>query len=1026
MLRKTVLVNALSIAFGTAAMTVAVMQPAMAQSNASGTVYGRVAPGTATTVVLKNLDTNQTRTTAVDASGGFSVSSMPIGRYSVTLMSGGAAGSTTSLEVLAGQGVEAVFSTGVQSVQVTGRRSRIDISSANNGATFTARELDKLPIARNVDAIVQLAPNTTHGDPTYAAGSSLGGGGASENAYYINGFPVTNPLTQLGGFELPFGAIAQAQVLTGGYGAEFGRSVGGVVNITTKSGTNTWEVGGMVSTSPKDTRARYKDMYYANTGKFPYTPATATTPAKGTDGSLRIRREDNDREQNQYSAYVGGPLIKDTLFAFVALEQTEDKVSGVYNGRTALTNASNGWRDYQTNTKRYYMKLDWNINENHRLEYTGLGDLPQTNTQYRSYDYATRAIGSTVNTSTHEEYGPFNANGGQANILRYIGNITDDLTINALYGKSRASHVYTPTGYDPTLAQVTASPENQAPGLNYSGGQPFSTNQPFNGSKDNVISKRLDLEYKLGDHKLRAGLDNNSMSSLNAGDALAGGALWTYLKTDPNKPTTVAGGTVPVLAGRGPLASQGFYVSKTLSSTISNAYAGQDAQYVEDQWQVTKKLLITGGIRREGFYNANQDGTKYIEMKNQIAPRLSAVWDANGDSSFKVFGSAGRYTLQMPTLIALRGANGSLNTSEYYTYTGTDAHGAPTGLTAVTGVLSANNEFGQAKDPKTVAALDMKPSFQDEITLGFEKAYSPDLNFGVKGTYRTLKSTIDDFCDGRVFTKYAKDHNIDTSNYEGFSCASFNPGEANDFLVDYAGTKSNYTRVHLTQSDLGFDKAKRKYAALDFFAEHPYRNGWYGKLNYTLSRSTGNTEGQTLSDTTTGQGDVAATQTWDYAQLMKYADGLLPNDRKHQIKGYGFYEVTPQLTVGGFVTIASGRPRSCSGTNPTTLNDVGYNYQSASHYCFGATGDLNTPSPRGTLGRLPWEKTLDLNASYKPTALPGLTLKVDVFNVFNDQSVQKVVERYNTNLARYALYESVLNMSAPRSMKFSAEFNKKF
>jgi hypothetical protein len=283
----------------------------------------------------------------------------------------------------------------------------------------------------------------------------------------------------------------------------------------------------------------------------------------------------------------------------------------------------------------------------------------------------------------------------------------------------------------------------------------------------------------------------------------------------------------------------------------------------------------------------------------------------------------------MPTLIALRGANGSLNTSQYYTYTGTDSHGAPTGLTQVTGVLSGNNEFGQAKDPKTVAALDMKPSYQDEITIGFDKAFSPSLNFGVKGTYRTLKSTIDDFCDGRVFTKYAKDHGIDTSNYEGFSCASFNPGEANDFLVDYAGTHSNYTRVHLTKEDLGFDKAKRVYAALDFYVEHPYRDGWYGKLNYTLGRSKGNTEGQTLSDTTQGQGDVAATQTWDYAQLMKYADGLLPNDRKHQIKGYGFYDITPQITVGGFLTLASGRPRSCSGTNPTTLNDIGYNYQSA-------------------------------------------------------------------------------------------------
>jgi hypothetical protein len=1015
MLRKTVLVNALSLAFGTAALTMAVVQPAMAQSNASGTVYGRVAPGSATSVVLKNLDTNQTRTTAVDANGAFSVSSLPVGRYSATLQNGTTPGASTNLEVLVGQGVEAVFSSGVQTVQVSGRRSRIDMSNANNGATFTSRELDKLPIARSVDAIVQLAPNTTRGDPTYAAGSSLGGGGASENAYYINGFPVTNPLTQLGAFELPFGAIAQAQVLTGGYGVEFGRSVGGVVNITTKSGTNTWEVGGLISTTPKDFRAKYNDMYYANTGVFP-----------ATDKTLRIRREDNSREQTQYSAYVGGPLIKDTLFAFVALEQTEDESSGVYGGRTALTNAANGWRDYQTTTQRYYMKLDWNITDNHRLEYTGIGDLPKTNTQYRSYDYTTRAVGSTVNSSTHEEYGPFNPNGGQANIIRYIGNITDDFTVNALYGKSRARHIYTPSGYDPTLAQVTASPENQAPGLNYNGGQPFTTNQPFNGATDNVISKRLDLEYKLGTHKLRAGLDNNSMSSLNAGDALAGGVLWTYLKTDPTKPTTVTGGTVPVLTGTGPLGSQGYYVSKTLSSTVSNAYAGQDAQYLEDQWQVTPKLSVTAGIRREGFYNANQDGTKYIEMKNQIAPRLSVVWDANGDNSLKVFGSAGRYTLQMPTLIALRGANGSLNTSQYYTYTGTDSHGAPTGLTPVTGVLSGNNEFGQAKDPKTVAALDMKPSYQDEITIGFDKAFSPSLNFGVKGTYRTLKSTIDDFCDGRVFTKYAKDHGIDTSNYEGFSCASFNPGEANDFLVDYAGTHSNYTRVHLTKEDLGFDKAKRVYAALDFYVEHPYRDGWYGKLNYTLGRSKGNTEGQTLSDTTQGQGDVAATQTWDYAQLMKYADGLLPNDRKHQIKGYGFYDITPQITVGGFLTLASGRPRSCSGTNPTTLNDIGYNYQSASHYCFGVTGDQNVPSPRGTVGRLPWEKTLDLNASWKPTFLPGLALKVDVYNVLNDQSVQKVVERYNTNNARYALYESVLNLTAPRSFKFTAEFNKKF
>ena len=435
--------------------------------------------------------------------------------------------------------------------------------------------------------------------------------------------------------------------------------------------------------------------------------------------------------------------------------------------------------------------------------------------------------------------------------------------------------------------------------------------------------------------------------------------------------------------------------------------------------------MLTFGLRNEQFSNSNQDKVKYIEMKNQIAPRFSAAWDVYGDSSMKVFGSAGRYALQMPTVVALRGANGSLNTEQHFAYTGTDANGAPTGLTQMTGVLSANNEFGQAKDPKTLASLGMKPSFQDEITLGMEKAFSPNLNFGAKVTYRTLKSTIDDFCDGRPFNKYAKEHNIDTSNFEGFNCASFNPGEANDFLVDFAGTKSNYTRVHLSKEDLGFEKAKRTYTALDFFAEHPYRNGWYAKVNYTWSRNSGNTEGQTLSDTATGQGDVAATQTWDYKEMMMYANGLLPNDRTHQIKAYGFYDLTPQFTVGANLLLASGRPRSCSGRMP--VRGDAPNYASAEHYCGGKTVAENTPSPRGSLGRLPYDKNLDLNLTYKPEQVKGLNFQVDVFNVFNTQTIAKKYENYNNkDGSRYAIYDGVRSYTAPRSVKLSAEYNHKF
>jgi len=1027
--KKTLVARALTLAFGVGVASFGFTPEVMAQSNAAGTVYGTVATGSATSVVLKNTDTNLTRTVTIDATGKYQATALPAGHYKATLLKNSTVLSTAEFDVLAGQGVEPAFASaaaaGVQSVEVSARRSRIDVSSATNGATFTAKELAKLPVAHNVDAIIQLAPNTTRSDPTYVAGASFGGGAASENAYYINGFPVTNPLTQLGASELPFGAISQAQILTGGFGAEFGRSTGGVVNIATKGGTNKWEAGVSASIIPNALRSNPVDIYYPNTGRYPYTVQNGKE--KGTDGSLAVRRENNSYDQKQLGGYVGGPIIQDKLFMFVALEGTQTDTASVNVGRTSSTSATNGWQDATTKLTRYYGKLDWNINDDHRLELTAFGDKPKTDTSYRGYNYATRTIGDAVTSSLHEDNN--GANGGDVQILRYVGNITDNLVVTGLYGQSKSKHIYQPAGYNPNLFQVSYDTGADASGLNYKSSQGFSGTLPFSGAEDEIKSYRLDIEYKLGQHTLRAGLDNNKLTSLNAGDYSAGGGLWSYHKINPTDIIAGSDMTQPI-GSFGGLAAQGYYVEKILSSTVSNAYSDQSAQYIEDKYQVTKDVLLTFGLRNEQFSNANQDKVKYIEMKNQIAPRFSAAWDVNGDSSMKVFGSAGRYSVQMPTVVALRGANGSLNTNQYFAYTGTDANGLPTGLTQLTAPISGNNEFGQAKDPKTITALSLKPSFQDELTLGFEKAYSQNLNFGAKFTHRMLRATIDDFCDDRPFKAWAKLNTVDITNWNGFGCASFNPGEANAFLVDFndadpAKRGKTYTRVDLSKEALGFEKAERKYYAVDLFLEHPYRNGWYGKINYTWSRNTGNTEGQTASDFNTAQGDISTTQTWDNPEVMKYANGLLPNNRTHQIKAFGFYELTPEWTVGANLLLASGRPRSCVSRSADPKGYISTAY--TVHTCFGNTFATNVASPRGTVGNLEWDRQLDLNLTYKPQLLKGLALKVDVFNVFNAQTIQKVSEEYMNRAGTItSTYERVLSYSAPRFAKLTAEYNYKF
>jgi hypothetical protein len=230
------------------------------------------------------------------------------------------------------------------------------------------------------------------------------------------------------------------------------------------------------------------------------------------------------------------------------------------------------------------------------------------------------------------------------------------------------------------------------------------------------------------------------------------------------------------------------------------------------------------------------------------------------------------------------------------------------------------------------------------------------------------------------------------------------------------------TKVQLSAAELGFPKAQRIYKALDFFAEHPLRNGWYGKVTYTLSKSSGNTEGQTLSDV--GQTDVAATQTWDYPELSIGANGPLPNDRRHQVKAYGFFEVTPEWTVGANALAASGRPRSCHGR--FTFDGTTPNYSNGPLYCGGATVAQNTVHQRGSLGNLPWDTRLDLNVMYRPSTIPGLSLKVDVFNVLNKQVAQSVEERWNLSSGLRDTYDRVLSTTTPRYTRLTVEYNHKF
>lgn len=1030
-----------------------------AQSNITGSIFGQ-APGAAgATIVVQNLDSGMTRTMPVDADGRYRITSLPNGRYKVTLQKDGqdvAVRENVSVSIASGSEVSFAAgganadATNLGGVTVVGSAvPAIDISQTDTRTVLTAEQLGKISIGRTVADVAMLAPSVVRSD-SYSGIPSFGGSAASENAYYINGYNVTNPVSSVGYSTLPFDAIGEQQILTGGYGAEFGRSTGGVINLVTKRGTNEWKGGAYMFWTPQALAAAPRDIYYADTGWFPMTgpaklpngttvDASTRTVDQRTDGSLSQYRQDNKSWTTTLGAWVSGPLMKDRLFIYANAEQERRQGTEVLSTRVSTgATANQGWREYEFNLPRWTAKVDWNLNDDNVLEFTAIQDRSKTDSSRYSYNYADLTHGDTLTAHSTAD------NDARMYVAKYTGYLTDALTVSALYGTQKITHNDITDGIDPNCPQIVAATQNKAPGVTYTAGCQISTSTayPVTQPEEKTDGWRLDVTYLLGDHEIRVGYEvQNAEAAIHNG--MAGGVRYTYGKT--TTPTSSVDASLgvgsPASANGGALGNAGYYVQKQFRAANADPRVEQASQYVEDRWHVSDNLLLSLGLRNEQFTNFDGLGRPYISQRHQLDPRIGFSWDVRGDSTFKVFGNAGSYHLATPNQAAVRGAAASLNASEYYTYTGVDAAtGAPTGLTLIpltpnnpvqcpgSNMVSSNLECNTAPDPLTTTAKNLKSHYQYEYILGFEHAFSEDFAWGAKATYRDLMSAIDDVCGVLLHGK----------------CLNANPGETNTFI--FKNADGTYTEETFTADELGFPKLKRKYYAIDLFAEHPFGNHWYGKVEYTFSRNWGNTEGQLASDLDTGAGgqaDVGRTQDWDLPQLMVGANGLLPNHRKHYLKAFGYYEWTDEWRTGATLLASSGRPRNCTSHYPTA--DAGL-YSGAAYWFCGLAGSGTTPtlpngsprpgyapaapdygpSPRGSHGTAPWSMQLNLNAAYTPRWADGkLTLGVDVLNVLNRQTAGAYNPRYETATRNQPnqFYNQEIQISAPRSVRIMARYD---
>lgn len=965
--------NALAVAL---AIGLGLTGGAAFSQSTQGQIFGHASEASGQTVQIQG-QSGPARTITVDADGSYRMRGLPVGSYTVSLMDNGAVVSTKRVTVTPGGGSEVDF-TGSQDAQELAAMQvsasalpSIDVKSVASSYTVDAAELDRLPIGRSAESIALLAPGVVSGSGYFGNVVTVAGAGATENAYYVNGYNTTALYDYSGSaYQLPYNTIAQQEVIIGGYGAKYGRADGGVINQIGKRGTNEWHFGVQALWEPRSLRSDNENWYYPDVSLL---PGDKFVDENHKPGDLYVYRQRNAQLRTRYSAYVGGPLVEDTLFFFVAAEVSKAKqtANGSVNGGQINYSSSHG-----TN---WYGKIDWNINENNVLEYTKLKN--STSNGYGgayNYDNDTNTAGAFVGSND------FIKDDIDTDIFHYTGYLSDNAKLSVLYGYSEETNpiILPNPSKAPFIANAGAQNPLYTPNGPIRGPQTVATaGSPDRASRSKSI--RADFDYQLGDHLLQVGIDNLKYSAKGQGRARTGpdgGYVWIYNRnSDPNEAINE---TLNVGAPGG----DGYYVYQDKFNTLTSLGAEQKAWYIQDDWQVTPNLLLKLGLRNDEFRNSNGDGVDFVVEQNQWEPRLGFSWDVMGDSSLKVYGNAGRYYLALPQSVAERAATQSTFTDQYYTYTGIDANGAPTGIVEISGAdgggppgpVSANNERGQSPDPATVASNNLKPQYQDEFILGFDKTFGPNWNYGAKLTYRTIGTVIDDECDPFPLEANITAMGLNSDNYAWADpfCRIFNPNRDNTYTV-LAKDGSDPINVTVTQADYQFPDVQRDYYGLDLYLDHPFDGTWSGRIDYTFSRSWGNAEGQVRSDI--GQTDTSKTEDFDYWQLMSGGRGYLANHRRHALKARGAWQITPEVSIGGVLLMQSGAPESCLGLFGPDETNPGGGYGSDSHWC---RGKISTPGETTT----PWLKQLDMNVVYRPMfADQKLAFKLQVFNVTDEQ-----------------------------------------
>ena len=549
-----------------------------------------------------------------------------------------------------------------EAMVVAASTSKFSAQKMGSATNISSKQIESIPtISRSLTDVTRLSPYGGNG-MSFAGADGRTANFTVDGANFNNNFGLSSNLPG-GGNPISIDAIEEMQVVISPYDVRQTNFIGGGVNAITKSGTNTFKGSAYV--------------YHRN---------------ENMRGNMAAGQEvagarDKDRNTT-YGFTLGGPIIKNKLFFFVNAEYSTiptvvNRWRGSENGEanpdayisrvpnSVLKEVSEfvkeeygydtgSWTEYPAteSNMKLLARLDWNINDNHKL---ALRYNYTLNQGWNSTNGSSMDGGSRSGFSRFSQYGMAYANSlySMDNLVSTVSldlnsRLSENLSNQFLATFSKLDDMRGTNSEDFPFIDIRNDDGSAVLPYISLGYELFTWN---NGVHNTNISIKDDLTYYYGSHKLTGGINYEYQMADNS-YMRNGTGYYRYRSLED-----FMSGAAPEVV----CLTYGYDGEANPAARVRFHKAGI---YAQDEWNMNDSFKLTAGIRFDGLFFDNQDimrnnaiyeleyivdgekrhidTGKWPSAALTVSPRVGFSWDVLGDNSLKLRGGTGLFSGRLP------------------------------------------------------------------------------------------------------------------------------------------------------------------------------------------------------------------------------------------------------------------------------------------------------------------------------------------------------------------------------------------